>query len=450
MSITTTTDRGLERLEIQATPPEGALFSAYNVYFRRLGKPDWIYLASGTGERISVEGFPTEGRFEIGVAPVVNGIEAEVEGWTITPYTPDTTDFTAPLEVANFRAGQDRNQILLAWDPSASDQIDHYEIRHAGTDWDSAIVLDRVRAPLTTYMTGVRWTGTQTFRVKAVTKQGLKSSASTDVSIDVESDSYSPVQATVDEHAGGFASTKTGTEVSGGNLQITAVPATHAAATGVTHANATWLHYLHHYGSGTYTSAWVDNGAVVRERIEVDLTAAWQVTSWTHAAAGVMKRDPSILPGGRGLGDRITRDGYDADGVNITVEIDTAQDATPTPDGWRRWVPGTVYKFRQYRIRITLASITHRNVRLTSCKHRNRRLNRKDEKSVTVSGTGGTTVTWDTPFTAAPKVAATVITNTDLRVVVDTITTTGCKVYVYNTAGVEQSSATVHVLALGV
>ena len=256
--------------------------------------------------------------------------------------------------------------------------------------------------------------------------------------MDIEGNDYDPVQGTTTE-APTFGGTKTTTEVSSSKLQIKAAPATILAASG-TIADATWPVGLPHYGSGTYDTSWVDVGSVVRERIEVALTAALDSASFTIAQASREAEQSRYL----------TTTLYDYRGLQIAVWIDTAQDATPTPDGWKRWIPGAVYKYRQVRLRLEVSSISPRNLQISTFTWKRRRLNRKDEQQATVTGTGGTSVTWTTAFTATPRVTVSVETTLSRFATVESVSTTGCTVRVWDDTGTEQASGTVNVVALGV
>jgi hypothetical protein len=442
-------------LDVTLSEPAGTVFEGANLYYREKDAElqEWLPLASTAVPRVRVPAAPSTGKYEIGVAPLRQGVEAAEDAWVVVPWEPaqQIADFDDPPAVGNSRAGQDGNQVLIQWDPVVVEHLDHYEVRYAGAagTWNTSPLVARVKAPLTSLVTGVWWSGTQTYLIRAVTAHGKKSATDGTATLDVESESYEPIQGTVDEDGGGFTGTKTNTEVSGGALQIVELPAT---AGGWTNASSTYMQasYLRHMGSGTYVTAAVDAGVVVRERVEIQLVSAPEGGTITSEMADWPVREDGLDPGEAGIGDRITDDAYDLDGPGLVIEIDTAQDGVPTWDGWRRWVPGAVYKYQQVRLRFTLSSITPRNFEIATLKWRRRRLNRKDEQVATVVGTGGTTVTWTTPFTAAPKVVATVIANTDLHATIDTITATTCKVYVFNSLGVEQGSATVHVQALGV
>lgn len=438
------------RAEISITPPEGSVFDGYAIYWRPAGSTGpWAPRGYSAVERITLDDLPTQGRFEIAVAPIVAGLEAPAERWTVLEWSPEsTTDFTAPAVPGNFRAGQEGASVVLAWDQSTDPYVSHVEIRMGGAAWIDGIEVARVPYPGSSCRVGTWWTGSQTYRARTVSHQGLVSS---DVStmIDVEADSYAPVQATVDEDGGGFASTKTNTEVSSSKLRITKLPAT---ANGWTAVANTYTHpaYLPHKGSGTYVTGWQDRGVVVRERVEVQCAFARESATFTADDWTLPLRGGVLDPGAPSIGDRLTPGGVPTGGSSIGVEIDTAQDGVPTSDGWRPWVPGTVYLFRQYRLRFTLSSIGFHSLEISTLKHRGRRLNRKDEVAVTVSGTGGTSVSFTTPFTAAPKVTATVIGSTSRLAVAYDVTASGCNVRIYDDTGAEQSSGTVHVHALGV
>lgn len=437
------------RAEISITPPEGSVIDAYAVYWRPAGSTGpWAPRGYSAVERITLDDLPTQGRYEFAVAPIVAGLEASSERWTIVDWSPESTeDFTAPAVPGNFRAGQEGASVVLAWDQAQDPYISHVEIRMGGAAWIDGIEVARVPYPGTSVRVGTWWTGSQTYRARTVSHQGL---VSTDVSatLDVEADSYAPVQATVDEDGGGFASTKSGTEVSSSKLRITKLPTTEAGFTSA-ESGYTTGEYLPHVGTGTYVTAWQDRGAVVRERVEVQCAFARESGTIIESMCTVPER-LAADPGALSIGDRLLETGVPTAGSSIGVEIDTAQDGVPTSDGWRVWVPGTVYLFRQYRLRFTLSSIGFHSLEISTLKHRGRRLNRKDEVAVTVSGTGGTAVSFTTPFTAAPKVTATVIGTTARSAVVSSVTASGCDVRIFDDTGAEQSSGTVHVHALGV
>lgn len=435
------------RADISITPAEGAVHDGYAVYWRRLGERLWSPRGYSGVERIILDDMPTQGVYEIAVAPITAGLEMPPEQWTIRTWSPEwTSDFVTPTAPGNFRVGQEGASLVAAWDAITDPYVSHVELR-LGSSWDDGILVARVPAPAASVRFGAWWTGFTVVKARAVTWQGIGSSLVA-ASINVEEDSYAPVTATADESGGGFAATKTGTEVSSSKLRIAKLP---AAASGWSGTASGYTHpaYLSHLGSGTYVTAWQDRGAVVRERVEAQLSAAAESTSFT-ASAWRMPARSIVNPGDRGIGDRLLPSGAPRDGLDVTVEIDTAQDGVPTADGWRVWIPGTVYLFRQYRLRLTLRAIGLASVEVTTLKHRGRRLNRKDEVAVTITATGGTTVTFTTPFTAAPKATATVIGTTGLFATVSDLTSGGCSVRAWDAAGVEQSSATVHVLALGI
>lgn len=436
------------RVELSITPPDGAIIDGWALYTREPGTVAWTARGHAMGGTAVLHDLPSRGELEIGLAPLRAGVEAPEALWTILPYRIGTEDFTVPSSVANFRAAQSGNHVLLAWDAVTVEQLSHYEIR-IGSSWDNGVPVAKVPAPLTHHTTGVWYTGSQTYWIRPYTHQGLTAASAASAVVSVQADQYEPVQGTVSESGGGFTGTKSGLEVSGGNLRITKLP---AAATDWTNAANTYTHpaYLPHLGSGTYVTAWVDRGSVVDERVEVSVAAEHAAETIPASAWTMPLREAGLDPGENSIADRLLPSGIPLSGLDLTVEIDTAQDGTPTPDGYRFWIPGAVYRYRQYRLRITLRSIGLLTPRITTLIHRTRRRNLKDEAEVTIGATGGTDVTWTTAFTAAPKVTAAVIGTAARVAVVSNVSASGCKVRVFADDGTEQSSGTVHVHALGI
>lgn len=432
-------------VEIDLVPAEGSFPTSHRYYIREVGTEGWSPVASSDQARIRIEGMPRTGRYEIGIAPVVDGIEADESAWTIEPWESGLSDFNPPGPVTGFDGQQSGAMILLRWDPVEIAFLDRYEVR-LGASWDDGIPVDKVRAPATSTMVGAWYTGAHVFWIAAWSVQGLRSEIPASVTVDVQGDDYAPVQATVDESGGGFAATKADTEVDAGNLRIAALP---TASSGWSAASSTYTQasYLPHRGTGTYTTTWVDVGAVVRERVEVGLAVAHDSASIASELYAQPDREEGETSG---PGDYLDAAAYDLRGMQVRVEIDTAQDGVPTSDGWRGWVPGGTYKYRQVRLRFTLTSISPRNLKITSLSWRRRRLNRKDEVTATVSGTGGTAVTWTTSFTGAPKVSAQYIGTAGRWATVDSVTASGCNVRIYEHDGTEVGSGTVHVVAMGV
>lgn len=426
-------------VDVTMDVPAGAIVESWRFYIREQGTEGWLPIGASDSPHARLEGLPRTGLWEVAAAPLVAGIEGDTEAWTVVPWKPDADDFETVENVVGFRAEQSGNLILLAWPPVEQVALDHYEIR-LGATWDDAVLVDKVPPYVTSYTTGARYTGANTYWIAAVTRHGTHSSSPTAAtSVDVEAQSYEPVQGTSNESGGGFTGTKTSVEVSGGDLRLTAVPANIAAAT-MQIQNASWPVGLPHYGEGNYVTAWTDVGSVVRERVEVSLVLA-------ASAASIPVSQVSLLVGDCG---NVLPSLYDARGLQYEVWVDTAQDGVPTPDGYRRWIPGAVYKYRQVRLKLALVSIVPRNLVVDTFIWRRRRLNRKDEQIATVTGTGGTAVTWATPFTAAPTVAVSVDTALSRHATVESITTSGCSVRVWDAAGTEQASGTVNVLAMGV
>lgn len=450
----------MPRWEATWTPAGDVLADSYAVYLRQKGSGLWVSKGTTQGTAFSFDIAASSDVYELGVAPVVNGAEAEDDAWTVLEFRPtDTSDLDTPSNVTNFSGAQSGSSVILTWSAVTTDGLKEYEIRQ-GSAWATATKVHTAAATATRAEFLWHYSGSITYLIKAKTEAGLESATAASVTLNIEAENYMPAQATYDEHSGGYTGTKSNTEVSGGNLQITAAPATASAWT----ANAntyTWSPLLRHLGTGTYVTAAKDAGSVLYEKVEVSTTPSLDSPT-VYAAEWRMLAKPEqdgsgnwVDIGTRGTLDKVTANGSSlVDGLDVKVEIDTTPDdpaGTPTWDGWRVWVPGAVYRYRGVRLRITLTSVWFFNLRLTGFTWRRRRQNRKDEKTVTLSGTGGTDVTWGTTFTSAPYVTATVVTGAGaLFATVDTISTTGCKVYVWSDAGVEQSGGTVHVHALGV
>lgn len=441
-----------QTIELDITPPEGALYSEYRVYWRDRAGGEWSSKGSTSSRTIRIADLPSSGEYEFAVVPVTNGIEAGEELWSIVEWAPERVapDVT-PDAVTNFSAQQSGNDVILAWDEPAQ-EVGWYEVRIGPTSWDLSLYETDVVAPATRCYLGIRTTGSQTYRIAAYSPGGVRG-ATASATINGEANDYEQTTGTVTE-APTFGGTKTGTEVSSSKLQLTADTALASGWTAIANTY-TWPPLLGHRGTGTYVTATVDAGAVVRERIDMNLVVS-PTTPTVYADQHRYIVRPTLTAAGEatGTGDRFTSDlnfpsGAPVDGIDVDIEIDTAQDGVPTWDGYRRWCPGAVYTFRQVRLRVTLTASWWRNLQISTMTWKRRRQNRKDEALVTVSGTGGTDVTWTTTFSAAPKVTATVESATAYHATVSDVTASGCKVRIFDAAGAEQASGTVHVHAMG-
>jgi len=447
-------------LEIEWTPEAETLASEYVVLYRRKKAfpGQWTVGGSTRGTRYTLDVADAADTWEIGIAPVVGGIEANEDDWSVAEYRPsDVTAVSAPSSITDFAVAQSGAFIEAAWTQVSETDIDYYEIRQGGT-WATSVLIDRVPASSASARFGWRFSGQTTYFIAARNTAGKYSGTPDDANVTISDEQYHPIQATYDEQSAGFTGTKTNVEVSGGYLQLKAVPATASAWTDVADTY-TWTPHLSHIPSGTYVTPAKDAGSVVVEKLDVKITPGftsptvpanqWYGVVRPRIVAGIAKPAGYVVPLSR-----ITADETLVDGVTYKVEIDTTPDdpaGTPTWDGYRLWNPAARYSFRGVRLKITMTGYWWPIFRLLGFTWKRKRENRKDEASVSVTGTGGTNVTWNTTFTSAPKVTATVITSTEpLFATVETPTTTNCTIRVYDSGGTERSSATVHVTALGV
>lgn len=428
------------------------------VYVRPAGDAAHSWARHGVyrAGRIDLDNLPSTGKIQVAIAPRVGGIEADEGRWTVLDWnTADATALPVPDAVTNFGVGQDGANLRFTWSPVAVAGLSHYELRR-GASWDTALWIADIAAPATEYTVGWWASGSQTYLLRAVTRRGVRATTDATVIITVAADPYEVVQTTTTEGPT-FGGTKTGTEVSSSVLQPTTHPASYASASGTysTYTDPWWFPCARY---GTYVTPWVDAGAVQNQKVELSLSHTVDVlsTAYSDVFAPIDPEVDDVTGAALGPGDRrpLTRgtlSGYPVDGVRLLVEIDTAQDATPTAEGYRVWVPGTRYRCRQYRLRVTfLNDWPYARPKISTLTHKRLLRNLKDETVATVSGTGGTAASFTAPFTTAPRVTATVIGTTAVFATVDSVTTTGCNVRVWLHDGVEQSSGTVHINAAGV
>lgn len=442
-----------------ATPPVDAFYDDFDFYVREQGAREWELRVTSRAPTAQIE-FPDYGTYEIAIAGRTNGTLAAPDQWTELVFVAGSKqDFAAPDTPTNFRAAQDGSVVRASWDALEDDAVEAYEIR-SGSFWETGRVEAHVAAGASQTSFAPWCTGPLNLFLKAITKQGLESedAATLPVPLTVTADQYGPVQGTHDEQSGGFSGTKADTTTSGGDLVQSALPATGAAMTGLG-SSYSYPFFGRYVSGGTYVTAWQDAGVACEERVEVSLASAVDAVMplGSQLARPVRRRvdenGVGLRPGERSLFSRLSGAGTLRDGFEVQVEIDTAQDAVPTSDGWRRWVPGAVYTYRQVRLRFTLVCPwTFARLRLPSLTWYRRRQNRKDEGTVNLGGTGGTTITFTAGrFTVAPYVNGNVISATDaLYVTVSNITTTAAKVRAWDATGTEVGAGTVHWHALGI
>jgi hypothetical protein len=449
----------MAKWEVTWTPVAGSLADSYNVYSRHAGDLDWVSEGSTTATRITLEIAASPRLREVGVSTVVAGLESPEDEWTTVSFTPSAVvDLTTPADVTNFNVGQSGGRVAFRWDAVNSDDLDEYEIRQ-GPGWNSATKVHT--APGSAHSALFSWasSGAKNYQIKAKSKGGVWSAAAAAASITIKGDDYYPIQTTNDESTPGFTGTKTGTAVDTGALVPEALPVAYSSWTN-TYSTYTHPWWWPRIPEGTYVTATVDAGAVIDDLIEVDLAVGQGAGSTDYA-----EWKGQLYPELDDTADTEVVNNIDAvsvyegvtsaevliNSVDVKIEIDTAQDGVPTWDGYRIWVPGSVYTFRQVRLRFTFGMLwPWLFPKITGLTWYTRRQNRKGEGTATVSATGGTAVTWDTTFTAAPTVTVSVIGTTAVFATADTITVSGCNVRTWDADGVELDAGTVHVQAMGV
>lgn len=436
------------------SPPEGVLATKANIYKRGDIDEPWTYVREiDVAEGFSID-LTEEGPQEFAAAFIVNGKEQPEDLWPMNVIQTTTTTALEDIGTpANFAIRQEGPDLLCRWDAVDHPFLDSYEIS-MGSTINKRIVLHK--APKDATDCRFAWWGTGAINVYivAITSQGQRSPPQTG-GVTITNEAMMPAQGSVDEHTSGFTSTKSGVEVDGsGDLILETLPAGNAISTA---GNALdWPMWGTHKDEGTYTTAWVDVGSVVTEKVEV--AASFDVDKDTPNGTDLL---PPLAPrwsGGNALRPgapslwRHVNGSFDlVTDLGVKIEIDTAQDGVPTSDGWRVWVPGTRYMYRQVRLRITLScEWTFISPKITAFTWRRCRQNHKDEGEVSISSTGGTSVTFAAPFTVAPKITAMVVGANGWVAQADNISTTGCDLRAYNAGGSEQATATVHWHALGV
>lgn len=436
------------------TVPDGVLATEANIYRRGDLEEPWTFVRKiDVAESFEVE-LTEEGPQEFAAAFIVNGKEQPEDLWPMNQIqTTTVVGLDAIGSPENFTVRQEGPDLLCCWDAGTDPLPDSYEIS-MGSTITKRIVLCTVSGKATSCRFAWWGTGTITVHIVAISEAGVRSTE-TSVTVTIADEELMPEQGSVDEHTAGFTSTKSAVEVDlSGDLIVEKIPAGNA----ITDAGntITWPMWGSHKDTGNYTTAWVDVGSVVTEKVEV--AASFDVdrqepvgTDLLPPLAPRWDNGNALRPGAPSLWRHVDGQLNLLTALDVKIEIDTAQDGVPTSDGWRVWVPGARYVYRQVRLRITLSSEwTWICPKITAFTWRRCRRNLKDEGSTTISSTGGTAVTFDQPFTVAPKLTVMVVGANGWVGQANNISTTGCDVRAYNAAGTEQSTATVHWHALGV
>jgi hypothetical protein len=377
-------------------------------FFGREGRPEF-------------DGFLIGEHYEVAAAPIdAEGNLAPETNWTIETIQPGGTQ-DAPPSIDDFAAGQDGEFVDFIWTDvrhkMPPDQFRWYELRMksvSGSGFEDALLLARAREPW------YRWkwmtSGTFTFYVAAYDIE-LKRSAVKTFALEIR-----PLQDYVDgtetdEDGGGFAGTKTDTEVDTGNLRYLrwGVPAN--SATSPAHAeDATWLSFGPYEGS--YESAEIDLGSTRDIRLQVDM-------DWT-VDGNMMARNAEDLVGVKArlrrfddAGDAIDPEDESSylvlkgvpaavDEKPVEVELWIKHDTTtPIAESYQLFIPGHYY-CRYYRMKLVLRVWDRwRRPTFNKLRHKELKKNLKDEGSQAVAGSPGpTTITYAQTFIDTPTLVA--------------------------------------------
>ena len=435
-------------------PPTSIAVESYVVRKRKPGGT-WTDVPGGATPSAAVRvELGDEGPIEFGIAPVVAGIEAIEEEWTVIPAEArDTSDLREVPDVTGFSLAQQDHNILAQWTAVVHPSLLGYEIRRG--EWATGIPMPFVPGPATKALLGVWAPGETVYSIKAVADQGMVSAAAAEATIEIATDEYGVEIVETDESAAGFTGTKSGTEVTGGDTLRPVQFPTNGTDPFTPLATTPWWYPCDKHG--TYVTAWHDAGAVVDDRVDIELGVDTIDTGFdgsqpTEDVWPEFDHDGNARSvGARRAGEEIDENDELTRGIDVGIEIDTAQDATPTSDGWRPWVPGAVYRMRQYRLRFTL------NVhwpfiypRIPALVHRRIRLNKKaeGEGEITVAADGVDITFPAGRFTTAPIV--TLATDSNYLPQFADLTKDGMTVYLIDTTdGTTKQEGTIHYHALG-
>jgi hypothetical protein len=449
---------------VEWSPPLGSIADEYTVR-RRIPEAPWqdlVPVGRTRGTSILVD-INDEGPTEFGIAPMLRGVEAPPERWTIVrteQKAAAAVDIGPPDDVENFAVAQTGTDLVATWDQVKDPDLAGYEIRLGA--WATGIVMAKIPPGANRWTFGAWFAGTHVYTIAAVNKAGIYSATPTAATaFTVRADDYSQLMATVDEVATGFLGTHTGTEIDGdGALRPTQFATAFTADNydETNSANTPW--WFPCIKDGNYITEWKDAGSVVHERVEVAPTGANVASAHDDRTSFFEpiwpEEDFDGNPRTRNAqryGEFVHGAGLPVYGIGLRVEIDTSQVWAASSDGWRPWVPGATYKYRAVRLRFSFDVLwPFKFPRLTALAWSRWRLNKKDEGEIVIAGTGGTDITFATAFTAAPKLSGNLIHATNVGIVTfSNITTTGAKVRVYLADGTEtETTGTIHWHALGV
>ena len=448
---------------IEWSPPLGSIADEYMVRRRRQDASwqDLIPPGRTRGKSLLVD-INDEGPTEFGIAPMLRGVEAPPEKWTIVTAESKAAaaiDIGPPDDVENFAVAQHGTELIATWDPVKDPALAGYEIRLG--PWATGIPVGKVPPEATQWTFGAWFAGTHVYTIAALNKAGIYSTTpAAQLAFTVRADDYSQEMESIDEVSDGFPGTHTGTEVDGDGALRPTQFTTDFTDDNYDETNSTntpwWFPCIR---DGNYVTEWKDAGAVVFERVEVmpdgenkasdhDDREGFLEPIWPEQDFYGDPRSPNAPR----FGEFVHGAGLPVYGLALRVEIDTSQVWAAVSDGWRPWIPGATYKYRAVRLRFTFDVLwPFRFPRLTGLVWSRWRLNKKAEGELAISGTGGTDITFPTGlFSDTPKVTGSFIHASESKFVTfSNLSSTGAKARLYDAAGTE-TTGTIHWHALGV
>lgn len=407
----------------------------------------WVHVTTAPPDARSVivDGLPQWNNVRFRIRLVVAGNPQPEDAGSIVTLSRNAPTFPVPVAPANFRAAQQGWTIACEWDaldPTDIEFADAVEIRE-GASWELGVVRAVLQPTERRAVFGYTNTAAQTYRAKVKDILGRYGPEST-ATVTPYPDEYYPVKDTVNETT--WAGTFSNAENDSDDARLALIPVLLSAWT-FTVASMTWPLYARYKTQGTYTSAVQDRGAVVTEKIEVSVDAslegaavplkAWRSWRLRRALPG-----PDDLPfhvNSRPVGAQIGIDAKPLDGLGVGIEI-AADPSTNPPTNWQRWIPGSVYRFRYVRLRMTLSDpfgqFTPR-VETLSWVLRRRNLKKHGRVEILDTAGDGTTVTFggDEAFTGTPNVTSTPEVQGATEIFAGSISSTGCKIKLYDLAG---------------
>lgn len=412
----------------------------------KLAGDTWEEIGRTSSTELTVRGLLQDRSYRFAAAPVDDaGRVAQESAWQFVTVQPlaDAGRPATPATPLGLAVAQQGDKLAFQWDAATDGVTTCWELR-TGDSWEDARL---VAANLTSTTLVWSWwsTGAQTFLLKGADRFGRVCRVAASIAITVAALDTHVARSTTDEAAGGFTGTKTNVEVVGGDLQLKKLPPFGALTVPFGSLTAVGP-FARYWRTGTYVSTTVNAGALVPQRLELEVGHTQPVDAGLPFGAmrrpvlrKRLRRDGTPAPLNlRGFGHRTSWRGTPIDPVGLKVEIDTSTTNAGAWDGFRPYVPGTYVCWR-FRFRFTLTGDGLRYVKVPSLVLRSRAFNFKDEGSKVLPGGGPAAVNFAAPFTAAPKVNATLsVANAALgvKIEVTNVTSTTCQVEAFDGAGV--------------